>query len=452
MLRRLDSLSDALCSSTLDLFLTILSLRDPHIIQILLTSNAKYQSQRTKLDIRPHAQLLQIFKQAMTNKAKQDKRKKIEEDEDDDEITANDKQASDDISAEVLAQIDSQDFDTSFFFSTTSAHYFFSLKNDVSSLSSSVQSESDDTQISSAASTAPLSSSSLIAVPFRLISEQDLYSQFRDLSSLHSSDDFEDYLLDAQMEAQLWIQAWEDQAHKATPTSQSTAQPASSTNASGPSPAEATSTDDHTPATAMLLDPSCVTIDLHFWHGLSHAFFDGVFLRTILNKLESLYDNTFSTNLRLTNILAKLAYCPHPIIHQLLFQPMQENNSNNKPNKVEIDEESEPKTAENDQRTVLSVLKELWNKGIRRASRMPQFAVRKEEARKKLNQMLEKELSISQVSGSMETLDGEKFLQGFIVLEEFLKEWISISDSKSRLYAMQHLARLQSQTQSESSS
>ena len=49
------------------------------------------------------------------------------------------------------------------------------------------------------------------------------------------------------------------------------------------------------------------------------------------------------------------------------------------------------------------------------------------------------------VSVLVETIDGERFFRGLILLEELLKELYAIAHTKARLFALQKLARLQSQ-------
>lgn len=51
-------------------------------------------------------------------------------------------------------------------------------------------------------------------------------------------------------------------------------------------------------------------------------------------------------------------------------------------------------------------------------------------------------VSLPLSSGSVETMEGERFFRGLILLEELLKEMFAIAQTKARLYALQKIARL----------
>ena len=52
---------------------------------------------------------------------------------------------------------------------------------------------------------------------------------------------------------------------------------------------------------------------------VSLDFYTRVMGMTLLTKFETLFDNSFRTNLRLTSVLAKLAHCPHPLLNSFIF-------------------------------------------------------------------------------------------------------------------------------------
>lgn len=50
-------------------------------------------------------------------------------------------------------------------------------------------------------------------------------------------------------------------------------------------------------------------------------FYEGLLLAVLFHKLETFFENSFTTNLRLTSVLARLCYCPHPLVHAYLLDP-----------------------------------------------------------------------------------------------------------------------------------
>jgi hypothetical protein len=265
-----------------------------------------------------------------------------------------------------------------------------------------------------------------------------LFANFNDppdLLSGSAASQLDEYLLDAQLEAQLWMQAWES----------AEAAPATASGSIAAAAAAAVASSAASPSTSSASSPSSSP---------PPPFFEGLFLSTLLNKLESLYDNSFATNLRLTAVLAKLAYCPAPALHHFLFHAELTLPPGHPAalTSTATDGTAEGAGAEGSSdapRTLLSVLQSLWNKGVKRSARMPHFARRKEEARQRLNQQLAASMAEQATNNgggsntvAQATVDGEPFLRGVIVLEEFLKELYAISCSKARLLALRELARL----------
>ena len=292
---------------------------------------------------------------------------------------------------------------------------------------------------------------------------------------------FTEYLLDAQLEGQLWMQAWDDLAQRsaqkradeldrdaaavAAAVNQAAASDLVSPNSAASSAAAAASAASSVAGAAAPSASGPV------------PFYEGLFLSTLLNKLESLYENSFATNLKLTSVLAKLSYCPNPTLHYFLFNPDIRLATGASTAAVDgatgADASSSSSSDAESARLVLHVLRSVWNKGVKRAARMQNFARRKEEARHRLNQALAPTITATQTrsdekrnqrctwtgertnesnacvcacsiadgccrcccwtlffvflrvftsSGSVETMDGERFLRGMILLEEFLKE------------------------------
>jgi len=113
-------------------------------------------------------------------------------------------------------------------------------------------------------------------------------------------------------------------------------------------------------------------------------------------------------------VFAKMAFCPHPLLHSYLLNP------------------SLPVVS--GVRVVSKFLAEVWSKGRIRGKRMQNFERRLEDARLRLNN--ENKASV----GAVETMDYERFFQGLIVFEEFIKELLSISQSHRHLHNISKVA------------
>ena len=218
---------------------------------------------------------------------------------------------------------------------------------------------------------------------------------------------FAEYLLDAQLEGQLWMQAWDDLAQRsaqkradeldrdaaavAAAVNQAAASDLVSPNSAASSAAAAASAASSVAGAAAPSASGPV------------PFYEGLFLSTLLNKLESLYENSFATNLKLTSVLAKLSYCPNPTLHYFLFNPdirLATGATATAAGAVDgapgADAASASSSDADSARLVLHVLRSVWNKGVKRASRMQNFARRKEEARHRLNQALAPTITATQ--------------------------------------------------------
>eukprot|EP01087_Luapelamoeba_hula_P013917 TRINITY_DN4013_c0_g1_i4.p1 TRINITY_DN4013_c0_g1~~TRINITY_DN4013_c0_g1_i4.p1 ORF type:complete len:272 (+),score=20.79 TRINITY_DN4013_c0_g1_i4:792-1607(+) len=55
--------------------------------------------------------------------------------------------------------------------------------------------------------------------------------------------------------------------------------------------------------------------------GPSDAFYEGLFLHTLFNRLEQLFDHSLISNIRLTAVLTKLARYSHPLLRDFLLVP-----------------------------------------------------------------------------------------------------------------------------------
>uniref|UniRef100_A0ABM0M470 Protein FAM160B1-like n=1 Tax=Saccoglossus kowalevskii TaxID=10224 RepID=A0ABM0M470_SACKO len=132
----------------------------------------------------------------------------------------------------------------------------------------------------------------------------------------------------------------------------------------------------------------------------SHAFYEGVFLKVLFDKLSQLLDQPYEVNLQLTSVMAKLAQFPHPHTHEFMLDPYLR---------------LEPGC-----RSLYTVLCRLVSDLKSRVKAMPHFQIQCIQVRKQLTEMTEEESS-SYI----------ELMEGVIVLEEFCKELAAIAFVKA---------------------
>lgn len=117
--------------------------------------------------------------------------------------------------------------------------------------------------------------------------------------------------------------------------------------------------------------------------------FEGVFLQTLYNRLDSLYENNFNTNLKLTSLLSRLAHVPHVLVHDFLYATDSSwTTRGGDPSSSSAPAAAAGSGSVEGGEPLLSVLARVWKKGLKRAARMQNFARRKEEVRSRLNAQL----------------------------------------------------------------
>eukprot|EP01006_Ploeotia_vitrea_P036041 TRINITY_DN65959_c7_g2_i1.p1 TRINITY_DN65959_c7_g2~~TRINITY_DN65959_c7_g2_i1.p1 ORF type:complete len:820 (-),score=468.45 TRINITY_DN65959_c7_g2_i1:757-2856(-) len=235
---------------------------------------------------------------------------------------------------------------------------------------------------------------------FNDVDARSLMECFEGLADFTQDESFDAYLVDAQGEEQLWIRAiehWADDDDN------------SNNNDAGNDDVKRDlfnvgDAEDH--------DENNNNDDDNT--NKDEFYYEGLFMNTLLNKVMTWFQNSFSINLRLTSVLSKLAYCPHPLLHSFMLDP-----------RLPVD---------NSTRLLLPLLSQVWQKGRKKAMAMPKFEERLRQAKQRLNQA---------DSHTLETMDNEKFLHGMVVFEEFLKELNAICSAKNNLkhiHAMQQSA------------
>lgn len=125
-------------------------------------------------------------------------------------------------------------------------------------------------------------------------------------------------------------------------------------------------------------------------------FFEGPFLRVLLDRTSRILEQPYSLNLQVTSVLSRLALFPHPHIHEYLLDPY-----------VSLAPGC---------RSLFSVLVRVIGDLMQRIYRIPQFPSKLLLVRKQLT---------GHVPG--EHLDQQTLLRGVVVLEEFCKELAAIA-------------------------
>ncbi|CAK6445259.1 unnamed protein product [Pipistrellus nathusii] len=131
-------------------------------------------------------------------------------------------------------------------------------------------------------------------------------------------------------------------------------------------------------------------------HEPERPFFEGHFLRMLLDRMSRILEQPYSLNLQVTSVLSRLALFPHPLIHEYLLDPY-----------ISLAPGC---------RSLFSVLVRVIGDLMQRIQRVPQFPGKLLLVRKQL---------MGHIPG--EQLDHQTLLQGVVVLEEFCKELAAIA-------------------------
>ncbi len=167
------------------------------------------------------------------------------------------------------------------------------------------------------------------------------------------------------------------------------------------------------------------------------VFYEGLFLTTLLDKLESMLDHSLDENLVLTGLWSQLAQCPHPRVYHYLFSiKKSEGKSNNDDDGANT-------------RSFLGVLQSLWSEAQETLSKIPdgenilintrkRLGINMDENRK--NQDLDEDGYIIQDydnevndDDDITNMSNKTFFEGMCVLEEFLKEIAGILKAREEL-------------------
>ena len=166
------------------------------------------------------------------------------------------------------------------------------------------------------------------------------------------------------------------------------------------------------------------------------TFYEGLFLSTLLDKLESMLDHSLNENLVLTGLWSQLAQCPHPRVYTYLFSS-------------KSDKASGADAAGASSRSFLRVLRGLWSEAKETLNNIPDGENILISTRKRLG-VTEDGANASATDDSSDfimntndmpvdddnniaTMSNKTFFEGMVVLEEFLKEIAGILKAREEL-------------------
>ena len=166
------------------------------------------------------------------------------------------------------------------------------------------------------------------------------------------------------------------------------------------------------------------------------TFYEGLFLSTLLDKLESMLDHSLNENLVLTGLWSQLAQCPHPRVYTYLFS-------------MKSDKASEVNAEGATSRSFLRVLRGLWSEARETLNNIPDGENILISTRRRLGVSTDSaNASVTDDSSDfitetndmavdddndIATMSNKTFFEGMVVLEEFLKEIAGILRAREEL-------------------
>ncbi|XP_017324127.1 FHF complex subunit HOOK interacting protein 2B isoform X1 [Ictalurus punctatus] len=144
-------------------------------------------------------------------------------------------------------------------------------------------------------------------------------------------------------------------------------------------------------------------------HSDSADFYEGHFLKVLLDRIARILEQPYELNLQVTSVLSRLAAFPHPHLHEYLLDPY-----------VSLS----PGT-----RSLFSTLVRVIGELMQRIQHIPDFTQRLVTVRKQLTGLEEETV-----------VDHGILLKGVIVLEEFCKELAAIAFVKLPMGDQEHLS------------
>jgi hypothetical protein len=156
------------------------------------------------------------------------------------------------------------------------------------------------------------------------------------------------------------------------------------------------------------------------------AYVEGTFMCALYDKLEGMLDESLDENLVLTEIFAKLAQCPDQRVQGLLIWEQ------------DMNETSQKNDGDKARRSLVTVLKTVWLEAQERVDEVDNFEEAIEAHRLRLGTILEGRNKDSDGGSSRRNVGSgikaqSTFCEGYIVLEEFVKEISAIIQARGEL-------------------
>eukprot|EP00743_Colponemidia_sp_Colp-15_P003731 GILK01004025.1.p1 GENE.GILK01004025.1~~GILK01004025.1.p1 ORF type:complete len:771 (+),score=121.68 GILK01004025.1:88-2400(+) len=156
-------------------------------------------------------------------------------------------------------------------------------------------------------------------------------------------------------------------------------------------------------------------------------FYEGVFLEVLFNKLERLLSTSLVQNVLVTGLFARLACYPAvgagdaaELLHSYILDP-------ECPLKPHV-------------RALPRVLQQVIAEADARAPTIPDFTTRLKIARRGLNVEAHKPHPAESMIGDLNDEAKQKFIEGYVVLQEFGKELCGIAKAKEEMHALSQAA------------
>ncbi|GAA6076544.1 FHF complex subunit HOOK interacting protein 2B, partial [Tachysurus ichikawai] len=144
-------------------------------------------------------------------------------------------------------------------------------------------------------------------------------------------------------------------------------------------------------------------------HSGSADFYEGHFLKVLLDRIARILEQPYELNLQVTSVLSQLAVFPHPHLHEYLLDPYISLSSGT--------------------RSLFSTLVRVIGELMQRIQHIPNFTERLISVRKQLMGLEEETVA-----------EHGTLLKGVIVLEEFCKELAAIAFVKLPVVDQEHLS------------
>ena len=163
------------------------------------------------------------------------------------------------------------------------------------------------------------------------------------------------------------------------------------------------------------------------------TYIEGSFMCALYNKLEGMLDRSLDENLTLTEIFAKLAQCPDQRVQNLLIWEKKDNDNDNDNNNDNDNDNDNGNKME--RRSLVLVLKSVWQEAQDRVNEVDNFDGAIEAHRVRLGTIMEGRHGDRDTpkASRNNTKMQSSFCEGYVLLEEFVKEISAIIQARGEL-------------------